>query len=159
MGDSPISVGNKWFETEGECLADFRSAETGEGIYVQQERKRRIVDPKTVSPSLKQMESLLDILTAEKTFTIIDHPSQTHHSCLMDTFEERLDSVFHEALNNVYMPTLVDQWMKYVTHTEFAINLHPVHLIKYSCSDWLETTYKSVEWRERIRNLLLQIYG
>ena len=117
------------------------------------------------------MKSLLDILSAEKTKNniekltndmcygcFIDHPSQTQHTCLMDTLEEKLDNVCVEALDNVYMTTLVDQWMAYVTQTHFTTSVHPVHLIKYSCSDWLETTYKSVEWRERIRNLLLQIY-
>ena len=171
VDDSPISVGANWFQTEGECLADFRSAKTGEGIYVQKERKRRVVETKTLSPQLKQMESLLDILTAEKTMhkiekltkdlchgCFIDHPSQTQHSCLMDTFAERLDSVFDEALDSVWMSHLVDEWMKYVTHTDFAANLHPVYLIKYSCSEWLEKTYKCDEWRARIRNLLLQIY-
>ena len=67
----------------------------------------------------------------------INHPSQTQHTCLIDTIEDKINTVFDEALDNVYIPALIDRWMSYLAHTDFSTCVHPVHLIKY----WLETTY------------------
>ena len=74
---------------------------------------------------------------------LINHPSQTQHSCLMQNEEDDLFLYFTEALENLDEITVLEEFEIRLQKSDIPVAFRNIYKQKFYCKDWRDTEWKS----------------
>ncbi len=92
-----------------------------------------------------------DIVTKMCYGCTVDHPSQVHHTCLMDSDEQHIDTYFEVMLEAVNEEEVLRQWSTAVdTLEDISPELLAFYKLKLYCDDWM-ATMKTNKWKDKMK--------
>ena len=122
-------------------------------IYIKTASKEFFTDEHTMELTTKSIDVMLSIYNVEFAQQVrkelgelvkkhcygceVEHPSQTHHTCLMLTEQEHIDAYFEVALDTVDRKAVIDTWTAELKRMEgqygtiFQINIDDSAKIKF----------------------------
>lgn len=89
-------------------------------------------------------EAIQDVSVRKCYGCMVDHPSQTQHTCLMPFEEEDLLLYyFHEALDSVDESTVLKTFEERLQRSSIPEDFRNIYKQKFYCADWRATVWKS----------------
>ena len=83
--------------------------------------------------------------------------SQRDHDCLSQTNEQLLNLYFEDILLNVDENDILQQWQDAVSVLDTSSELIYMFKLKLFCKDWRETDMKSLQWRNKMIHMVVQL--
>lgn len=85
---------------------------------------------------------------------LTSHLSQTHHSCITLSINEKLEKLFPMTIHSVNENEILCQWEKSIESMNIDVNVFETYKKNLTSSKWRETHLKTSLWENKIFNMV-----